>query len=237
MPLWRRECGAIPVVQGGKRTDRAPGRGQSEPERTNDMKQYIEGTKYTLLSNRTDLDDMEVTKLFIRHMCVEPPGTVMYAWIGHGDIQVLSDSPTDDGYEEDEPDASIRVDTDDHEIQEIASTQGPKHKTSGLAEGNPRDTMLSEPNSLDSVGQAELGVALDGSGAVLPPQRQGQSTPNTVEAQGKSIEVGSRWRYLGNHAPDIVVEVNDCQIITESVSTLSEHCWLRDEFLRVHAPV
>lgn len=87
------------------------------------MKQYIEGTKYTLLSNTSGLDDLTVVRLFIRHMCVEPPGTVMHAWIGHGDIQVLSDSPTDDGYEEDGPDASIRVDTDDHEIQEVASTQ------------------------------------------------------------------------------------------------------------------
>lgn len=113
---------------------------------------------------------------------------------------------------------------------------GPKHKTSGLAESNPRDTMLSEPNSLDSVGQAELGEALDGSGEVLPPQRQEQSTPNTGEAQGKSIEVGSKWRYLGHHASDVVIEVNDDIIITESAHTLSEYCWLRDDFLRAHAP-
>lgn len=123
---------------------------------------------------------------------------------------------------------------------DITPKQGPKHKTSGLAESNPRDTMLSEPNSLDSVGQAELGVALDGSGAVLPPQRQEQSTPNTEEEQGKSaapiIEVGSRWRYLGHHAPDVVIGVNGDIIITESASTLSEYCWLRDEFLRDHAP-
>ena len=220
MPLWRRECGAIPVVQGGKRTNRAPGRGQPEPERTNNMT--------TIIINNSILANGDLAQMAFE--AVEANGMEGGLWAIRIDQYAMFDcSFMAREYKPGWHNAIVSVD--------IAPKPEPKHKTSGLAEGNPRETVLSEPNSLDSVGQTGSGVLPVVGEGTPAPQRQEQSTPDGEGMQGKSIVVGSRWRYLGHQQADTVIEANDGEIVTENANRTAEHGWLRDEFLRLHAPV
>ena len=69
--------------------------------------------------------------------------------------------------------------TEQHHIQQLLDEK------SGLAKSNPRDSVMSASNSLAAVGQTESGVALDGSGAVLPPQRQEDNRTRSERLQAE----------------------------------------------------